>query len=699
MSLYAEIIRTSGGVVGTQTFGQMSIVIYDSATGLPANGNGMVVTYNQNINGVVTNNIQSTVLGTSYPVYTGELNDTNPASYFFTNFTVVSFTQPPSGGGTITPGTDDLTLVAIDSTPESAIGAGDGTVNIIATSSYGPIQYSLDNVTWQTSPIFTGRPGGTGTGYAKDANGGLVSGPYTVDFIGHVLSQDPGVNLGNGNISQWNAAFNPVWFRFQRKDFEITSIVAGDATNIKVAVNADLTNVTPRTTTTTSTSLGTFIETEAPGDFVYISTAKYEGTYEVLSKDSGTLTLACPFTQNDTLGFININSIKPYYKIQMVLTYVDPVSGKFTTATLNYSPKGNGLVEADLSALLATLLQAKDLSNYTQVNYRDMQLSASYTLKYAEVWTGGIISWTTITRPYYVVFAAKQLGAKYGGNLAEYVPYPLGFQPAKWMTDLAMPVYNGGFPFDLGFIFSEYMVGLAPFYNVVLLDINKQPLADQTVANGFLLTETGSFLLNQDGGKFIIASSALVGQPIVEHVGLNRLLINFDIPAQCYYFTVQIKYTIGGNTYNLTQALMCRIDQNTPDRPVYLRWIGLSGSWEYYRFVYNQTVGLEVADPVTIKRFVVDWENEDTIVDVISKNAGQNLKLYAENVSTDDIKGLQSIKYSPKVQILTSDPGATPPKWQTVVVGAGSFTERETYVDEGSFGITITLPEINVQVQ
>jgi hypothetical protein len=698
MSLYAQIERTSGGAVGTQTFGQMSIVIYDSATGLPANGNGIIVTYDQNINGTVTNNIQSSVLGTTYPVYTGELSDTNPSSYFFTNFTVVSAVMP-SGGGTPTPSTDDLVLVAIDSTPESAIGAGDGTVEIIATSSYGPIQYSLDNATWQTSPIFTGQPGGAGTGYAKDANGGLVSGPYTVGFVGNVLAQDPGVNLGNGNISQWNAAFNPIWFRFQRKDFEVTSVISGPGTSIVVAVNADLTPVTPRTTVTVSGQLGNFTTTEAAGDFVYIKTAQYEGTFEVLAKTAGTLTLDCTYAANDTTGFININSIKPYYQVQTVLTYVDPITGKFTTSQMNFSPNSTGYIEADLSTLLQTLLVAKDLSNYTLVNYRDMQLSASYTLKYAEVWTGGLISWTTVTRPYYVVFSAKQLGTKYGGNLAEYVPYPLGFQPAKWVTDFKMPVYNGGFPFDLGFIFSEYMVGLAPFYNVTLLDINMNPLTDQSVANGFLLNEDGSYSLNQDASKFIIASSALVSQPIVEHVGLNRLLINFDIPELCYYFIVQIKYTAGGTTYNLTQPITCRIDQNTPDRPVYLRWIGLSGSWEYYRFVYNQLITLDVAEPVTIKRFVVDWQNEDTIVDVISKNAGEKVTVWAENVSVDDIKGLQSIKYSPKVQILTSDAGVMPPTWQTVSVASGTFNEQETYLNAYSFSITIALPEINVQTQ
>ncbi len=671
----------------------MSICIFDSATGLPANGNNCVVSYNQNINGSMSS-WTATIPGISYPIWTGLLSDTDPAHPYFTSFAITSFVP---GGPVVNPATDDLALSSIVTTPESAIGASDGTVEIIATTSFPAIQYSLNNVTWQSSPLFSGQPGGVGTGYAKDANGGLVSGPYTVGFIGNVLASDPAVNLGSGNVSRWNAAFNPVWFHFQRKDFEVTSLVLGANGNIQIAVNADLSLLTPQTTTTQSTTFGNFTTITAPGDKVYLKMANYEGTFEVLEKSGSLLTLDCPYVANDTLGFVNINSIKAYYQVQIKVTYVDPVTGKFVTNLMSFSPNSTGFVQADLAYLLQTLLQAKDQSNYTLVNYRDMQLSASYTIQYAEVWTNALVAWTTMPNPFYVIFSAKQLGDKYGGNLAEYVPFQLGFQPAKWLSDFSMPVYSGHFPFDLGFIFSEYMVGLAPFYNVVLLDINKKPLTDQTVANGFLLNESGTFQLNEDASKFIIASQTLVNQPIVEHVGLNRLLINFDVPDLCWYFKVQIKYTAGPNTYNLTQPITCRIDQNTTDRPVYLRWIGLNGSWQYYRFCYNQAVMLDVSEAVNIKRFVVDWQNEDTIEDVISKNAGESMQVFAENVSVDDIKGLQSIKYSPKVQILVN--AGPPPTWQTIVVAGGKFNERETMLDAYSFSIAFALPGKNIQSQ
>jgi hypothetical protein len=147
---------------------------------------------------------------------------------------------------------------------------------------------------------------------------------------------------------------------------------------------------------------------------------------------------------------------------------------------------------------------------------------------------------------------------------------------------------------------------------------------------------------------------------------------------------------------NLMQPIICRVDQNTPDRSVYLRWIGLTGSWNYYRFVYNQIVGLDVSDTIVIKNFVIDWANGDTIEDVMSKNAGPKMTVNAENMSVDDIKGCQGIKFSPKVQMLTS---LSPLKWQTVVVQSSSFTEMETMLDYYSFSVTFNLPSLNIQKQ
>lgn len=823
MTLRAEITQTSY-VSGTQTFGQVFISIFDADTNLPANGDGCTVTWNQNINGTVTNE-STVIMGLSVSIYTGLIYDSAPGG-FFTLFTITSLT--PGTGIPPDPAADDLTIVNIITTPESAIGAADGTVTINATSSFPAILYSLDNSTFQSSNVFTGQISGSGTAYVTDANSGAKSSPYTVELLGNILATDPTVDLGNGNLSRWNAAFNPIWFKYQRKDFEVTSVTLDSGTgNILVAVNADMTNVKARSVITTL-----YGNIDSVGDFVYINTEKYAGSYEVLSKTTGTLVLNTPYTVDDTTGFININSLRPSYYIETIITYIDQLTGKFATITSKNYPFPDGHCNVDLSSFLKSLLIVKDYSGYNILNYRDLQLSASYTINYAEVWTGNTPVFASITRPFYVLFVAMQLQQIGGGNMQEYVPYQQGFQPAKWLTSFLMPVYNHLFPFDLPFIFSEYMVGLSPYYVVILLDINKQPLTDQSVGDSFLLNEDGSFLLQEDGGKFIIASQQLINYPIVERVGLNRLLINFTPPSLCWYFSVQLKYDTGGapaifnvalteatspnfidgngqlkingndvldiyssgsssfttaaggaysfealtnsasaatnpkirltitrtigagsptviydnqipaipgasmvktgiaqidatytvqittadtttpvtliniadttpvtvQTYPLTVPQICRIDQNTTDRQIYVRWIGLLGSWEYYTFCYNQMKTLEVFNTVTIKDFIVNWEFEDTIVDVISKNANEKLTVYAENVSVDDITALRGLKTSPKAQIFIG-PVVSGYNWLTINSGDANYTEIETRINAYSLAVTFALPNLNLQYQ
>lgn len=702
MSLY-PILQVYGlGTVGTQTFGQEQIAVIDTTTGLLANGDNMQVTYHQNINGVESD-WTVTIPGLSVGIYSGLLRDTSPSSGYFTTFTITSFI--PGAGIPPDPAVDDLVITNVITTPESAIGADDGTVTINATSSFPAIQYSLDGVTWQSSNVFTGQVSGIGTAYAKDTFNIPIAQTYTVGLLGNILASSPSVDLGNGNISNWNAAFNPIWFKYQRKDFEITNITENSAPllvhggRVLVHVNADMTNVVARSTLVSPVPGAPTIT--SPGDFVYIKTANYEGSYEVVEKTTSTLTLDCPFVANDGVGFININSLRPGYKIQTIITYVDPLTSKFGTITSNNYPFPDGHCNVDLSSFLKSLVRAIDYSQYNLINYRDMQLSASYQISYAEVWNGNTPQFASLARPYYVTYTARQLQQIGGGNMEEFVPYPLGFQPAKWVTDFEMPVYNPGFPFDLGFIFSEYMVGLAAYYEITLLDINFHPLQDQSVVNAFLLNEDGTYILNQDGSKFIIASQALGGD-IVEHVGLNRLLINFNLPDLCWYFKVQIKYNpVSGSPYALTRPIICRVGNRgatTDERQVYVRWIGLTGCWEYYCFTYNQVVTLDVTNTVMMKNFVTDWEHNDTIQDVISKNAGKSLQVFGENVTVSDIQGLESIKYSPKVQMFVGK-AISGSWWQTVVVKEGSFTEYETFIQQYNFSITFALPQINTQYQ
>jgi hypothetical protein len=72
------------------------------------------------------------------------------------------------------------------------------------------------------------------------------------------------------------------------------------------------------------------------------------------------------------------------------------------------------------------------------------------------------------------------------------------------------------------------------------------------------------------------------------------------------------------------------------------------------------------------------------------------MKVVAEDLRVLDIKGLQSIKYSPKVQMLVNK---SPVKWQTIVINTATYSEYETRNGQAPFSITFNMPSINIQTQ
>lgn len=693
MSIIPSIVYTNTYVEGTRTYATVLIELKDAATGQLTNGNNIVINTDFIINGS-TYPQSFTIPGQSYQIYQGAIRDTDPFNSWLADFKIVDIGTASNPAPPVNQCDLAINFITVDKT-ESAPGAGDGQFTINALSSYGPVQYSNDfGSTFQSSPTFGSLTGGLYQPVVKDANplGCTVQGTVTIPVLNNLLISDPSVDLGNGNISRWNAAFNPVVFTYQRKDYEVTGAQLDTATGkTKLSVNASLVNF--------NTNKGVSVN-----DMVYLFTGSYKGVFKVLRVDGASwLIIDTPYLGNAT-GYININSLRPYYRILTQITYQDKLTGQQNTITSTNRPDTTGLVKADISNFLQSLLRAKDQSDFTGINFRDDNLSASYQVQYAEGWDDGsangyVSGYATITDPYYVLYAAKQLGERYGGNLAAYVPFTLvndTSKLAKWVTDFNEPAYSNGYPFDIGFIYSEYLTGQDMFCETTLLDINRNPLQGGSSAT-YLLNEDGSWLLNQDGSKMIIAGQGATPTAVPAQLGLNRLLIANIFPSNAYYFKIALKYIDGdGATHTVTQSQTVRIDDAVDERSVYLRWIGLSGSWNYYRFVYNQEVSLDVQNATIIKNYVSDWEGQDGIEEVIEKDAGQKMKVMAEDLSVNDIKGLQSIKYSPKAQMLINK---SPVKWQTIVINTATYSEYETAYGQAQFSITFNMPSINIQSQ
>ncbi len=693
-NILASLVFQNTSVTGTQTHGDVYIMLTDPATGLPTNGGGLFVEVQYNINGAIFINTQQ-VIGQSIIIYSGLLQDTSNG--YFTIFTVL---QVDSGVPDIgNPQACDVSIqniVIVQS--ESAPGANDAVISVNGYSSYQPLQYSLDNITYQPSKVFSNLSGGVKTVYVQDSNPNGICTTHTtvtIPILTNLLISDPGVPI-NTNTSRWNAAFNPINFKYQRKDFEVASASlynTGGVTGTTLAINGDV-----------SILAGLVAQNVIAGAnatilYVYVNAGPYKGVFVVIDCAATTVSIKATFTTTAT-GYLNSSNIRPYYKIITNIQYNDPVTGQPLLVQSFNRPNTNGEITANLSSFLQSLLKAVDKSDYNTINYRDINLSTSYRISYAESWDDGTVNGYTsvfidLPDTYYVVYAAKQLGQKYGGNLGQFVPFKN--TSAKFLSDFETPVYSLTFPFDIGFIYGEDLAGLQLYFKIIPLDINKNQLNANEIITSFLLNEDGSYILNTDGTRLIISETDPTNIPIVEHVGLNRLLIDFSFDPNVYYFTIGIYYNdISDNPIQVLSDQLVRVDKNLDYNSVYLRWIGLSGSWNYYRFIYNQEITLDVQNSTIIERYVSDWENQESIEDVISKSAGQKIKVMAEDMTVSEIQGCQSMKYSPKVQMLVNK---SPIKWKTVVVNTATFAETETNLGEYQFAVTFNLPSVNIQTQ
>jgi hypothetical protein len=673
-------------IIGYTSYADIYINLYNEF-GEPVNGDYAKVQYQEYYNGVAGPVLEAVIPGQSFMLkqYVVVYRNTGGGDNYTYDVQLVGTLVPGDGSVTLPTGACDVTIQSVViNHKESSAGAADGSVRIAATSTYLPLTYSVDGITYQDSATFDALAGGSYSAWVMDANGCTALSYFDLETANNLLVSDPSADAGSGNISRWSAAFNPIVFTYQRKDYGVAAITDYYGT-AAITVNG-------------------YPDKLKANDSVYLKAGSYNGVYQV----NGIISENC-FTINRNYvasgshsGFVNINAQRPYYAIKTSITYQNKLTNQTETIISTHRPDSTGLVRADLSSFLQSLVQPKDNSSYNQVNFRDENLSASYQVSYAEVWDGHPVTYISLPEPFYVMYAARQLGQAFNGNMAAYVPFKTvdgTSRRAQWVTDFAEPAFSNRYPFDISFIYSEDLAGLDIYYELTPLDVNRQPLPGG-VLTSYLLNEDSSFLRNQDGSRLVIATQPITSQPvsgpIAEHIGLNRLLIDNTFADEVHFFSLVLKYNDGETVHTITQAQTIRLDDAVDDSSVYLRWIGLTGSWNYYRFVYNQEISLDVQNAVIIKRFVSNWANQDAIEEVISKSAGQKMKVMAEDLSIADIKGLQSIKYSPKVQMLI---GRNPVKWQTIVINTATYAEYETRNGQAPFSLTFNLPGLNVQSQ
>ena len=547
---------------------------------------------------------------------TGDLIGTYPNNAATNNYPITAtYSTPFASIGTadpidpLPPSCDLAMSVAV--TNETAQDAGDGTAILTATSTYTGVQVSIDEVTWYSSPqTFVGFVGGNYIAYAKDDNGCTLEVPFTIVGFDNPIEGGfdeglPQVEVSAGNISKWNAAFNPIVLKFQN---------------------------TP-------------------------------------------------------------DPDKKNFRIEIEITAGDEV------VTGVYSPNPSGFTRADISAYLKSLVNANDEFLYDVLNWRDLNRAASFVFRYREVWDGDTSVWYDAPYPFYVTWSAKQLGDKYGGNMAEYVTFSDEPNPdlkAKWLTLFQEPTAWVGLPYDNSFILSEYVVDEEIKLRTTSLDINRNEIG--AASNLFLINNDAGYIIADDDSRLIIQNGALppvANDGIFEALGINRLMLAGLPATNVEYFVIQL-YTGSDEAPNfITQPLTIKINRPCTDPDVYIKWLNTLGGWDYWRFGKDQILQLSTSDDITIDRNVFDWENDETIADTISKNAFNRIS-FGATVSDLKVNGLKGLNTSTKIQMLTS---LDPLKWQTVILANGSFEIKRSRNKYSDLRFTVTLPQINIQQQ
>lgn len=140
----------------------------------------------------------------------------------------------------IDPPSCDLALIKTV-TNETEQDGNDGSVTLTATSTFSGVEVSIDNINWFSSPkTFTGLSPANYTAYARDINDCFLTQSFNVEAFNNPIEGGfenglPVVEISAGNISKWNAVFNPIVLNFQttpdplKKNFRIEIEITSDS--------------------------------------------------------------------------------------------------------------------------------------------------------------------------------------------------------------------------------------------------------------------------------------------------------------------------------------------------------------------------------------------------------------------------------------------------------------------------------------
>lgn len=249
-------------------------------------------------------------------------------------------------------------------------------------------------------------------------------------------------------FNNWSAVFNPVVFKMQRKDYNITA-VASSGGALQITVNTNL-------TTLTAAKGGAVVA----GSVLWVSTDNgvYNAAYSVVSVTNAASSVvtfgAGTYTAAATTGFINLQQ-RTGYNVQVRIFAGNGAVSSSSLFTMSFTPNKSGAILADVSQLKAYMTPLM-FSNFGITNLSEaykVKSNSGTSLKahiqYTEVWTSSAETETSDSaNPFFVVYGARQVWSQYGGYLKEYSDAT----GRKFLTPFTQPRAWINKPFTLSFI-------------------------------------------------------------------------------------------------------------------------------------------------------------------------------------------------------------------------------------------------------
>ena len=129
--------------------------------------------------------------------------------------------------------------------------------------------------------------------------------------------------------------------------------------------------------------------------------------------------------------------------------------------------------------------------------------------------------------------------------------------------------------------------------------------------------------------------------------------------------------------------------------PLYLTWKNTLGGWDYWLFQYRQSYGLLTTSTGDFQRYYDDISSQDTVTDWIKKNGVETILLGSDDLSLQEVRGIQDIFYSPKVYLFNGYVGSPQvPQWKTVLIEPNSIELFESSRNVHELSFEIRLPEL-----